>query len=209
VNADPWFLAHPNEDRFGVTTLPYNATICGANNANSCRSAVLGGAVLGIPTSSTHKVEAKMFLQEIASKEFQLEMAINGTGNTPMLKEIYTDGSLNGTSQEFKNQLAIDVYPNVLPRPVHPKYTEMSKAIQPLYHNGFSGASSISESLEAMDEQVNLILGLVDTSPTTVIELSTVTGAGTTETISTPGLELLATIMSLAVIGIVLRKQKR
>jgi ABC-type glycerol-3-phosphate transport system substrate-binding protein len=206
VVADPWFVSHPNEDRFGVTTLPYNATICGANNQNGCRSAVLGGAVLGIPSTSTHISAAKLFLKEIASKPFQLAQAINGTGNTPVLKEIYTDGSLNSTSQEFKNELYKTVYQNVLPRPVHPDYVQMSQSIQPLYHNGFSGALPIKEALQEMDSQVNLILGFgPDTNPTTAT--ATVTNE-TTKTVSTPAFEVLMVMMSFISLGYIAKIKK-
>jgi ABC-type glycerol-3-phosphate transport system substrate-binding protein len=201
--ADPWFVNHPNESRFGVTTLPYNAEHCGAENEQGCRSAVSGGAVFGIPKTSMHIEQAKLFLQEIASKPFQLAMAINGSGNSPFSKEIYIDGSLNGTSQEFKIELFQSVFIHTFPRPILPEYVTISQTIQPIYHNGFSGALSVLEALAEMDLQVNIILGnILPTNTITVRENFTVNFTVTnqvTKTVTTPAFDLLIIILTLGV----------
>lgn len=158
VVADPWYVNHPDQPRFGVTTLPYNATICGTNNENGCNTAVLGGAVMGIPKDSKNIDAAKFFLQEIASEKFQLYQAINGTGNSPVLKEIYTSGKLNGTASEYKNLLYQNVFLHDLPRPVDPNYVQMSQAIQPLYHAAIDGSMKISDAVTQMDTAVNNII---------------------------------------------------
>ena len=201
VVADPWFVDHPNEPRFGVTTLPYNATICGTNNEMGCRSAVLGGAVLGIPDTSTHITAAKFFLKEIASKQFQIYQATH-SGNTPVLKSIYTDGDLNGTSAEYKNLLYENVFQHVLPRPVNPKYVQMSQAIQPIFHNGFSGALSIQDALTQMDSKVNAILGFTSTAAvSTSVEIST-------KTVASPSFEVMVTLASIISIAVITRIKK-
>lgn len=190
--------------RVGVTTLPYSEAECGVGNTAGCRSAVLGGAVLGVPASSAHIAEAKLLLQEIASFDAQFEM-ITTQGNFATVKSMYNSNYLNASnSLDWTLDFATNVFPNVLPRPVHPDYQAMSTAIQPIFHDALGGASDISTALEIMDEEVDIILGSFEGSITTVI--TTVDGVETTLTSvvteDSPGLSFVLSILTLITVVI-------
>ncbi len=165
--------------RFGVTSLPYNATICGAGNTAKCRTAVLGGSILGVPQSSTHIPEAKLFLKEIASFDAQFEM-LDKVGNFPTLKSVYhTDYLTAANKLDWVLDFSTNVFPNVLPRPVHPEYAAMSSAIQPIFHDALSGVTDVTTALKIMDEEVDIILGSTTTPSVTTI-VTTISGVETT-----------------------------
>lgn len=206
TDGDGWTVDLP---RFNVTSLPYNETICGVGNTANCRTAVLGGAVLGIPTASTHQSEAKLFLQEIASHEAQLEM-FETQGNFPAIKSVYTSTLLTSANGlDWALDFSTNVFPNVLPRPVHPEYAAMSSAIQPIFHDALSGATPIKTALQIMDEEVNIILGAGPTTSVTTI-ITTISGTETT-ILSTITKEespfpILALLFSLITAVVVIRK---
>ncbi len=196
-----------DQQRFGVTSLPYNETICGVGNTANCRTAVLGGAVLGIPTASTNQAEAKLLLTEIASFDAQLEMFEN-QGNFPALKSVYhTDYLTAANGLDWALDFSVNVFPNVLPRPVHPEYAAMSSAIQPLFHDALSGATSITDALAIMDEEVDIVLGVgpgieVSTIITTVDGEETTILSTVTKDSPFPIFALIFSLISIVVISI-------
>ncbi|MHA2089262.1 MAG: extracellular solute-binding protein [Candidatus Kariarchaeaceae archaeon] len=196
--------------RFGVTSLPYNETLCGVGNTGNCRTAVLGGSLLGIPHSSANIEEAKLFLQEIASFDAQLEM-LEEQGNFPALKAVYNDTYLTpANGLDWVLEFSTNVFPNVLPRPVHPEYSAMSTAIQPLFHAALSGVTKIKTALEIMDEEVNIILGeapFVSTIVTTISGVKTTILSTITEDEGpAPGIIML--LFSFMAITITVRRFK-
>jgi multiple sugar transport system substrate-binding protein len=195
--------------RFGVTTLPYNESICGVGNTANCRTAVLGGAVLGIPHSSTKIAEAKLFLTEIASHDAQLQMLEN-QGNFPARKSVYSATYLTpANGLDWVLDFSTNVFPNVLPRPVHPEYAAMSSAIQPLFHDALTGARSITSALTIMDEEIDIILGqlpVVSTIVTTISGKETTILSTLTEDSPAPGILLI--LFSFVAITITVRRFK-
>ncbi len=71
----------------------------------------------------------------------------------------YTDYLNSTNGLDWALDFSANVFPNVLPRPVHPEYSAMSSAIQPLFHDALSGATAVVTALKIMDEEVNIILG--------------------------------------------------
>ena len=207
---DAWFANFQDDLRFGVTALPYNETLCGVGNTGGCRGAILGGSVLAISAFSANKDAAKLWLKEVASRPFQTAMVM-GEGNAPTLKSIYEDGDLNGTASEFLNDFFVNIFPHVLPRPVHKEYASMSSAIQPIFHAALSGNKDIPTALTEMDDEVNLILNPPGISVTTIVTTDSVGSTITSEiTVTTsPGFNVLVLLGSLGTLALVFHYRRK
>ncbi|MCH8907933.1 MAG: hypothetical protein IH840_12665 [Candidatus Heimdallarchaeota archaeon] len=201
-------------ERFGVTTLPYNQTICGVSNTLGCGTQALGGAILGIPTASTQVALAKAFLLEIGSAPAQLQM-LTAVGNLPALKSVYTDGSIP-VAFEYAEDLFANVFSEVIPRPVHPDYAAMSSAIQPIFHDAIAGALSVDEAIVQMNLEVDLILEVASAS-VSIITTTIVSGGETivtsvevtiTET-EANSISLIIMSLSLVMVTVLLRMPRR
>jgi multiple sugar transport system substrate-binding protein len=138
---------------FGVVPMP-------AKNASITepRTSCLGGWQLGLNKYSEHKTEAKEFMIWLTAAE-QQKTYLFGNGQLPTRKAVYSDAAVLADPSTAYIAELYDVFLAALPRPVHPDYPAMSKAIWPAMHSALSGGITVDEAAEEMNEEVDDILG--------------------------------------------------
>ncbi|MFX0123522.1 MAG: ABC transporter substrate-binding protein [Candidatus Hodarchaeota archaeon] len=139
-----------SQKAFGVTPMPHKAGV------TDYRTSCLGGWQLGLNKYSENKEEAKIFMKWLTDVDQQRKYLIDG-GQIPTRKALYTDSQVLASDQAYVNEL-YDVFTAALPRPVHPDYPSMSKALWPPMHTYLAGGMTLNEATAAMDEAVNDIL---------------------------------------------------
>ena len=134
--------------QFGVAAMP---THTGADDE---KSAIVGGAILALPTSGTHKTEALAlirFLGDTVAQEAELTVC----SNFPALKSVFDD--LPAGFEWVSNfEEAADLS---LARPVHPKYSTFSVEIADKFNDIISGLKTSEVGLGEMDAAINEIIG--------------------------------------------------
>ncbi|WP_413988629.1 ABC transporter substrate-binding protein [Labrys okinawensis] len=133
-------------DKVGVVPLPHFA---GGKSA-----ACLGGYQYGINAASKNKEAAVDFLTWMSSPETQLHFALQ-LGIAPTRPEVFDNAQL-GKEQPFMQQLK-SVFTGATPRPVTPKYAQVTLAIQ----SGVSKAlvsGNIKAELDAANEKITSIV---------------------------------------------------
>ncbi|MFX1250874.1 MAG: extracellular solute-binding protein, partial [Promethearchaeota archaeon] len=147
---------------FDVTTMPHKAGV------TDYRTSCLGGWQIGLNKFSTHKPAAKRFIRWLTAAE-QQKTYLLGNGNIPTLESVYSDPDVLASDQSYVNVL-LPVFKKALPRPVHPKYPEMSAAIWVHLQNAIADQVPIDDAIAAMDDAVNEILA--SQIPTGIPELA-------------------------------------
>lgn len=133
-------------DKVGVVPLPHFA---GGKSA-----ACLGGYQYGINAATKNKEAAVDFLTWMSSPETQLHFALQ-LGIAPTRPEVFDNAQL-GKEQPFMQQLK-SVFTGATPRPVTPKYAQVTLAIQ----SGVSKAlvsGNIKAELDAANEKITTIV---------------------------------------------------
>lgn len=150
-----------NYTQFGIVPLPtFNGT---SDQKSSC----VGGAVLSIPSTSTHKQEALnlvKYLGQAHAQTFELE----NISNFPALKSVYS-------SLPAGFEWAADFVPafnKTLARPVNPHYSEISNTIAGYFSQLLSGYYTTPEALGYMDRDINEILAQATTPPISGYDLA-------------------------------------
>ncbi|MFW9904181.1 MAG: extracellular solute-binding protein [Candidatus Thorarchaeota archaeon] len=140
-----------NEPLFNVTVMPSQA---GAINP---RTSCLGGWQLGLNKFSNYKNEAKQFMSWLTAPE-QQKTYLLGNGNLPSREAVYTDSEVLSSELSYVKDF-LPFFQKAIPRPIHPKYENMSQIIQPTLNSYLSGTISLNEAIEQMNYDVNLLLG--------------------------------------------------
>ncbi|MFX1505602.1 MAG: ABC transporter substrate-binding protein [Promethearchaeota archaeon] len=136
---------------FGVNPMPpKDATV------DEPRTSCLGGWQLGLNVYSENKDEAKEFMKWLTDADQQEYYLLNG-GQIPTRIDVYDDADVLASDQAYVNEL-FPVFEKALPRPVHPDYPAMSKAIWSPMHGYLAGALNLNEATAKMDEAVNDVL---------------------------------------------------
>ena len=133
-------------DKVGVAPLPHFA--------GGKSSACLGGYQYGVNAATKNKEAAIDFLTWMSSPATQLRFALR-TGFAPSRPDVFDDPQL-GKEQPFMKQLK-GVFTGATPRPVTPKYAQVTLAIQ----SGVSRAlvsGEIKKELDAANERINTIV---------------------------------------------------
>jgi multiple sugar transport system substrate-binding protein len=133
-------------DKVGVVPLPHFA---GGKSA-----ACLGGYQYGINAATKNKEAAVDFLTWMSSPETQLHFALQ-LGIAPTRPDVFDNAQL-GKEQPFMQQLK-SVFTGATPRPVTPKYAQVTLAIQ----SGVSKAlvsGNIKAELDAANEKITSIV---------------------------------------------------
>lgn len=133
--------------KVGVAPLPHFA---GGRSA-----ACLGGYQYGVNASTRNREAAIDFLTWMSSAATQLKFALQ-LGIAPTRPALYDDAEL-GKEQPFMRQLR-DVFTGATPRPVTPKYAQVTLAIQ----SGISRAlvsGNIKTELDAANARIDTIVG--------------------------------------------------
>ena len=134
------------KDKVGVAPLPH---FPGGKS-----SACLGGYQYGINANSKNREAAVEFLAWMASPETQLWFALN-MGLAPTRSAVFSNDKLKA-EQPFMSSLQ-DVFTGATPRPITPKYPQVSLALQ----SGISRAlvtGKVKEELEAASAKIDAIV---------------------------------------------------
>jgi len=134
--------------QFGVAAMP---TKTGAADE---KSAIVGGAILALPTSGANKVEAMKlirFLGDTLAQKAELTVC----SNFPALKSVFDDLPA-GFEWVANFEEAADLS---LARPVHPQYSTFSVEIADKFNDIISGLKTSPLGLGEMDAAINEIIG--------------------------------------------------
>jgi multiple sugar transport system substrate-binding protein len=158
---------------FGVKPMPPKST-----SITGARTSCLGGWQLGLNVYSENKDEAKEFIKWLTDYDQQKYYLLEG-GQIPTRIDVYDDTEILASDQAYVHEL-FTVFENALPRPVHPDYPAMSKAIWAPMHTYLSGGYTLNEGTEKMNAAVEDILtGGAKPSGITDWALLALFGAGT------------------------------
>ena len=133
-------------DKVGVAPLPH---FPGGKSA-----ATLGGYQLGVNANSKQREAAVEFLTWLSSPEIQQRIALN-FGLAPTRPALFEDAQIK-SEQPFMASLQ-SVFTGATPRPITPKYAEVSLALQ----SGISKALVSGEVQAEMDATAAAINGIV------------------------------------------------
>jgi len=158
---------------FGVCPLP---TFTGAASE---KSSVVGGAILSIPTFSTHQTEAFNLIKFLGDKVAQ-EFELTECSNFPALESVY-DSPPSGWAwiADVKDQL-----PRTLTRLVHPKYSLISVQIADKFADIIGCVKNASVGLAEMEQDVNEVIAGPPIIPGFNIAILVLTITGTLATIA-------------------------
>jgi multiple sugar transport system substrate-binding protein len=133
-------------DKVGVAPLPHFA--------GGASAACLGGYQYGVNAATKHREAAVDFLTWMSSPDTQLRFALQ-LGIAPTRPEVFEDAQL-GKEQPFMKQLK-SVFTGATPRPVTPKYAQVTLAIQ----SGVSRAlatGNVKAELDAANKKITSIV---------------------------------------------------
>ncbi|MHA1448973.1 MAG: ABC transporter substrate-binding protein [Candidatus Hodarchaeales archaeon] len=139
-----------NSRVFDLTVMPSKA---GTTNP---RTSCLGGWQIGLNAYSTKKTEAKHFMQWLTAYD-QQKYYLMDAGQTPTRKAVYSDTDVLNSDVSYVAEF-FPVFDSALPRPVHPKYPEMSEEIQEHIHAYLSGTKTLDECIADSDKDINGVL---------------------------------------------------
>lgn len=112
--------------------------------------AALGGEMLGINAKSEHSVAAYKLIEYLTTPEVQIARA-EACGDPPSLPAAYTE-ALYAKDPVFKAVKTLNNYAQ--PRPVSPKYLEISEFLQDSFSSVFANSASPSSALKEAAERV-------------------------------------------------------
>jgi multiple sugar transport system substrate-binding protein len=119
-------------------------------------SSTLGGWGFGISKFSKHPEEAWKFILHAASPE-SLKIAVKKQGGAPSLKSLYYDAELLSLNPHYPALLKVLL--DTKPRPVHPKYAEVSDSLQRHVSAVLTGDETPEQAVQRVTTEINGILG--------------------------------------------------
>ncbi|RMF30057.1 MAG: ABC transporter substrate-binding protein [Chloroflexi bacterium] len=126
-------------------------------HGEGCQSAAgLGGWNLAINSQSKHPEEAFKLIAYLTNPENQKELALEA-GLSPVRKSLYQDPDLLAANPFYET--LYDVFLNARPRPVHPRYPEISAVIFTEVHKALVGEQSPEEAIQSIAKQLQEIVG--------------------------------------------------
>ncbi len=126
-------------------------------HGEGCQSAAgLGGWNLAINANSKHPEEAFKLIAYLTTPENQKELALEA-GLSPVRKSLYKDPDLLAANPFYET--LYDVFLSARPRPVHPRYPEISAVIFTEAHKALVGEQTPEEAIQRMAEQIREIVG--------------------------------------------------
>jgi multiple sugar transport system substrate-binding protein len=117
--------------------------------------AALGGEMLAINAKSAHANAAYKLIEYLISTKVQVERA-EATGDPPSLPSAYTE-ALYKKAPVFKQVKVLNEHAQ--PRPVSPKYLQISTYLQNAFSSVYANASSPSSALSSAGAQVKALGG--------------------------------------------------
>jgi multiple sugar transport system substrate-binding protein len=117
--------------------------------------AALGGEMLAINAKSSHAAAAYKLIEYLTSPEVQVARA-EATGDPPSLPSAYTQ-ALYEKAPYFKAAKVLNSYAQ--PRPVSPKYLQISEYLQEAFSSVFANSTSASSALSSAASQVKALEG--------------------------------------------------
>lgn len=115
----------------------------------------LGGWEWGVSAYSTHPDEAQELVKYLSSPEVSKFMAINAS-LLPIYPDIYADADVAVAAPWFTNALA--VVETAKPRPVTPRYNEVSEVIRTTVNAVMAGVSTPEEGADLIESRLARIL---------------------------------------------------
>ncbi len=134
--------------QFGVAAMPTKTGAAGE------KSAIVGGAILALPTSGTHRAEALAlirFLGDAVAQKAELTVC----SNFPALKSVFADLPA-GFEWVANFEEAAELS---LARPVHPLYSTFAIEIADKFNDIISGLKTSEVGLGEMEAAINEIIG--------------------------------------------------
>jgi multiple sugar transport system substrate-binding protein len=144
-------LGHPDvlrRDQVGVAELPRAQ---GVLQGGGC----LGGSAMFINAASAHQNEAWEFIEFMTAQAQQRRLAI-ATSNLPTRRALYQDPQL--LNQVPILGLSSGALNNARPRPVHPRYLEMSEQMAEQFHLCLKGDVPPARAVETLRKELLLIV---------------------------------------------------
>jgi len=133
--------------KVGVARLP---AMTGGESA-TC----LGGWEWGVSAFSAHQDEAKKLVAYLSSPEVSKFMAINAS-LLPTYADLYKDGDVTKAAPWFAD--ALQVVETAKPRPVTPRYNEVSETIRTTVNAVLAGVSTPEEGASQIESRLKRIL---------------------------------------------------
>jgi multiple sugar transport system substrate-binding protein len=146
-----WALAQskdsPVAGKVGVVRVPAMT----AGTQSTC----LGGWEFGVSAFSTHKREAEMLVEYLAGEETSKFLAVNGA-LLPTYGALYTDADVVSAAPWFADAKA--VVETARPRPVTPRYNEVSETIRTAVNAVMAGVSTPEQAADAIQSRLLRVL---------------------------------------------------
>jgi multiple sugar transport system substrate-binding protein len=117
--------------------------------------AALGGEMLAINAKSSHSAAGYKLIEYLTSPEVQIARA-EATGDPPSLPSAYTE-ALYKKAPVFKQVKILNG--NAQPRPVDPRYLQISTFLQDAFSSVYANASSPKSALSNAQAQVKALTG--------------------------------------------------
>lgn len=133
--------------KVGVVPLPHFAD----GQSATC----LGGWEWSVSAYSEHQDEAQDLVKYLSSPEVSEYMAVNGA-LLPVYPELYTDPDVTAAAPWFAN--ALPVVQTAKPRPVTPRYNEVSEVIRTTVNAVMAGVSTPEEGADLIESRLSRIL---------------------------------------------------
>ncbi|MHB1537827.1 MAG: extracellular solute-binding protein [Solirubrobacteraceae bacterium] len=115
--------------------------------------AALGGEMLGINAKSTHSAAAYKLIEYLTTPSVQVTRAL-ASGDPPSLPAAYTE-ALYEKAPVFKAVKTLNGYAQ--PRPVSPKYLQISEYLQDAFSSVFANSATPSSALKEAGERVKTL----------------------------------------------------
>jgi multiple sugar transport system substrate-binding protein len=133
--------------KVGVARLP---AVTGGTQA-TC----LGGWEWGVSAYSAHQDEAKALVEYLSSKDVSKFMAANGS-LLPTYPDLYKDPEVMKNAPWFAN--ALEVVQTAKPRPVTPRYNEVSEVIRTTVNGVLAGVMTPKDGAAQIESRLKRIL---------------------------------------------------
>ncbi|HEU0222479.1 MAG TPA: ABC transporter substrate-binding protein [Paracoccaceae bacterium] len=137
----------PVKDKVGVASIP-------AMEGGESRTC-LGGWEWGVSAFSEHVEEAQALVQFLSSPETSKFMAVNAS-LLPTFPELYTDPEVVAAAPWFADALA--TVETAKPRPVTPRYSEVSEVIRTTVNAVLAGATTPEEGADLIAARLGRVL---------------------------------------------------
>lgn len=134
--------------KFDVSVLPYGGT-------NTTPHSAIGGWQLGINAFSKNIDAAWEFVKFMLSPDAQKTSASEASVFATLLS-IYDDPAVLSAQPFFKN--VKPVFATAVPRPVSPKYPDITTAIQTRIHAALTGQSNVTDALSGLQSDLEAIV---------------------------------------------------